>query len=49
MMIADIVDPRRRMPRAAIFGDAIHQAQYDTGDVIDMGEVAPHRAMVKEP
>src|SRR4051794_37633913 len=49
-LVTDIVDPRRRRPRAsAAFGDTVHEAHYDTGDVVDMGEVAAHVAMVKEP
>src|SRR6266436_5262089 len=49
-VITDIVEPRRRMPRALIsYGNTIHKARYYTGDVIDIGEVAAHLAMVKKP
>src|SRR6266481_5688404 len=50
VVIADIVEPRRRSPRALVScGNAIHEARYYTGDVIDIGEVAAHLAMVKQP
>src|SRR5260370_38942163 len=49
-VITDIVEPRRGTPRALIsYGNTIHKARYYTGDVIDIGEVAAHLAMVKKP
>src|ERR1700694_1236456 len=49
VVIADIIDPRRRAPEAsAISGDIIDKVRYYTGNVIDMGEIAPHPAMIKE-
>src|ERR1700738_2367139 len=30
-------------------GNLVDEAQYDAGNIIDMGEVATHFAMVKEP
>src|SRR6202165_877237 len=48
-VIAHIIDPRRRTPRAFVMsGNAAHKAQYYTGNVIDMGEIAAHPAMVKK-
>src|SRR5467141_1122067 len=49
-VIAAIVEPRRRMPRALVScGNAIHEARYYTGDVINIGEVAAHLAVVEQP
>src|SRR5450432_3860876 len=49
VVIADIVNPRRRTARAPIVcRNVIDKTQYYTGDVVDMGEVAAHSAMVKE-
>src|SRR5258708_36592812 len=49
-IIADIVDPRRRtaaLPFRASW-HVIDQPQYAMRDVVDIGEVALHLAMVKE-
>ena len=49
VVIADIVNSRRRTaPAPVIGGNLLDQSQYYTGDVVDMGEVAAHVAMVKE-
>src|SRR6266478_4911831 len=49
-VMTDIVEPRRRTPRALIScGNAIDEARYYTDNVIDIGEVAAHLAMVKKP
>jgi hypothetical protein len=45
VMITDIVELRRRRP--IICGNAIDKARYYTGNVIDIGEVAAHLAMLK--
>src|SRR6266436_1837201 len=48
VVVADIVEPRRGTP-GALSGNPIHKARYYTGNVIDIGEVAAHLAMVKKP
>src|SRR5216683_3430868 len=49
-VIADIVNPGRRVAGSRIIaGNAIDQLRYHTGHVVDMGEVAAHFPMVKEP
>src|SRR5271166_6030779 len=49
-MVADIVNPGRRTPRGCnVSGSTTDEARYYTSDVIDMGEVAAHPAMVKKP
>src|SRR5712672_3545648 len=49
MMITDIIELRRRIPPAPLScGNAIDKARYYTGNVINIGKVAAHLAMVKE-
>src|SRR5246127_4740917 len=49
MMIADIVDLCRHMSRALVTcGTTIDKARYYTANVVDIGEVATHLAMVKK-
>src|ERR1700694_1475662 len=49
VMVTDIVELRRGTLRASIIcGNAIDKARYYTGNVIDIGEVAAHPAMVKK-
>ena len=50
-LIADIVDPRRRRPAARRIGPAERARRASIPprtDIVDMGEVPPHFAMVKE-
>src|SRR6476646_3593509 len=48
-MIPDIVELCRRSARASLIcWNAIDKARYYTGDVIDIGEVSAHLAMVKQ-
>ena len=49
-IVADIVNPApARRPRRASRGGLVDQSQYDARHVVDIGKVAPHPAMVKEP
>src|ERR1700744_2141154 len=48
VLVADIVDPRRRSPGLSGNGNMIDQTQYYTAGIIDMGEIPPHSAMVKK-
>ena len=49
VLVADIVDPRRRAAGViCIAGNVIDNARYYTDNVIDMGEIAAHLAMVKK-
>jgi hypothetical protein len=48
VLVADIVDPRRRSPGRPGKRNVIDQTQYYTAGIIDMGEIPAHPAMVKK-